>query len=98
MKTDTPLFFNLIRPEQGYGGQRIKFYGATFSSKVNYYAKFGKLEPTQVIYRNPGLLEGEIPESDKIGPVPVSIVTKEGNLLCHVMRRFMHIGRGGENA
>ena len=93
-----PLFFNLIVPQQGYSNQRIKFYGAIFFRTVDYYAKFGELEPTPLIYRNPGLLEGEVPERDKIGPVPVSIVTKEGNLLCHGTQRFVYIGRDRKNA
>lgn len=93
-----PLFFNLILPQQGYSSQRIKFYGATFSPTVDFYARFGELEPTPLIYRNPGLLEGEVPERDKTGPVPVSIVTKEGYLLCYVMQRFVYIGRDRKNA
>ena len=86
------LYFNLIVPQQGHSGQRIKFYGATFSPIVDYYAKFGELESTPFIFRNPGLLEGEVPERDKTGPVPVSIVTKEGYFLCYVTQRFVYIG------
>ena len=93
-----PLVLNLIKSKRGYGGQRIKFYGATFIPTVEYYAKFGELEPTLLTYRNAGLLEGEVPERDKIGPVAVSIVTKEGHLRCYDMKRFVYIGRDGKNA
>lgn len=93
-----PLFFIAIDPKRGYGGQVIEFYGVTFSSTVDCYAKFGELEPTQVTYLNAGLLEGEVPERDKIGPVPVSIVAKEGNSLYHIMRRFVYIARDCRNA
>ncbi len=96
--SSAPLYFNLIVPQQGYSGQRIKFYGATFSPTVDYYAKFGELEPTPFMYRNPGLLEGEVPERDKTGPVAVCIVTKEGNFLCYTMQRFVYIGRDRKNA
>lgn len=92
------LFFNKIVPNQGYGGQRIEFYGATFSPGLKYYARFGKLKPTPLIYLNPGLLEGLIPEWDKIGSVSVSIVTEEGHLLCLSMCRFVYISHDCKNA
>ena len=91
-------FFNEIVPNQGYGGQTIKFYGAPFSPGVKYYAKFGKLKPTPLTYLNPGLLEGLIPEWDKTGPVPISIVTEEGHLLCLSKRRFSYISHHCKNA
>lgn len=93
-----PLVLNLIAPEQGYGGQRIRFYGAIFSQRVDYYAKFGELEPTLLIRRNAGLLEGVVPERDRIGPVAVSIVTKEGHLLCNDTYVFVYIGQDRKNA
>lgn len=93
-----PLCFNAIVPERGYGGQAIQFYGAPFSSTVDYYVKFGELEPTKVIRRNAGLLAGVVPERGKIGPVPVDIVTREGNLLCRVRHRFDYIARGCKDA
>lgn len=88
-----PVWFNLTVPDKGYSGQFISFYGADFSSTVNYYAKFGELEPTLLFRQNPGLLEGAVPEWDKDGPVPVNIVTKEGIPLCRNKRRFVYIGR-----
>ena len=93
-----PLILNAIVPKRGYGGQVIKFYGATFSLTVDYYAKFGELNPTHLFYRNAGLLEGAVPESNILGPVRVSIVTKEGNSLCDVMHRFVYIARDCRNA
>ena len=93
-----PLVFNLVVPERGCGGQRIKFYGATFSPAVDYYAKFGELEPTPFFYRNAGLLVGEVPERDRIGTVSVRIVSKEGHLLCYDMHQFTYIGRDRKNA
>ena len=93
-----PLVLNLIAPERGYSGQCIKFYGATFSRTVDYYAKFGELEPTSLICRNAGLLEGEVPERDRTGQVAVSIVTKEGHLLCNDTHRFVYIGHDRKNA
>ena len=93
-----PLIFNDINPNRGYGGQSIKFYGGAFSPTVDYYAKFGELEPTPLSYQNAYLLEGEVPERDKIGPVTVSIVTKEGTALCHYMHRFVYIDHDRKNA
>ena len=93
-----PLILNTIGPKRGYGGQVIKFYGATFSLTVDYYAKFGELKPTHLFYQNAGLLEGDVPERDKLGPVLVSIVTKEGNSLCHDMHQFVYIARDCRNA
>jgi len=94
----TQLFFNRIWPEQGYGGQRIKFYGATFYPNVDYYAKFGKLGPIPIFFRNHGLLEGRVPKREKIGPVAVSLVNKEGNLVCWEMRPFEYVDRDYKNA
>jgi len=94
----TPLLFNGIDPNRGYGGQNIRFYGCVFSPTVDYYAKFGELEPIPVIYRNAGLLEGEVPENHKTGQVSVSITNQEGDALCHNMRRFVYIDRDRKNA
>jgi len=92
------LLFNGIDPTRGCGGESVKFYGGMFSPMVDYYAKFGELEPTPVIYRNACLLEGEVPDRDKAGQVSVSIVTKEGVALCHDMHRFVYIDRDRKHA
>jgi hypothetical protein len=92
------LLFNGVDPNRGYGGQPIKFYGVMFSPTADYYAKFGQLEPTSLIYRNAGLLEGEVPECDETGPVSVSIVTKDGYTMCAEMRRFVYLDRDLKNA
>ena len=88
-----PLFFNSFNPDRGYAGQRIEIYGAIFSPKVKYYAKFGELEPRLFTYCNPGLLSGWVPESDESGPVSIGIFTKEGYPLCWSRLPFVYISR-----
>ena len=94
----SPLLFVGITPNRGYGGQSVKFYGGAFSQTVQYYAKFGELEPTPMTYRCACLLEGEVPERDTTGPVAVSIVNKEGYAQCHTMQRFVYIDKKRKDA
>ena len=89
----TTLLLNGLDPKRGYGGQNIRFYGCVFSPTVNYYAKFGALEPIPVSYQNACLLEGEVPENHKTGQVSVSITNQEGHALSHNMRQFVYIDR-----
>ena len=93
----TPLVFNRVHPGERYGGQAISLLGAPFSLEVNYYAKFGDLEPILLYAQNPGLLEGLVPKMVKTGEVPVRIVNQEGDPLCDEVRSFRYIGCGCEN-
>ena len=95
--SSTPLVFNLVHPDRGYGGQDIELLGARFSLEVNYYAKFGDLEPTLFFRKNPGSLLGVVPKMVNTGPVPVIIVTQEGVPLCHSALSFTYIGYECEN-
>jgi hypothetical protein len=90
-------FFNLILPDRGYVGQTVRLYGATFSRSMNYYAKFGELEPTPLAWQNTGLLEGWVPERDETGPVFVRIIDGEGISVCNGPRRFVYVGHDRKN-
>lgn len=94
MTISVPHLFKNVVPNRGCENERVELYGCVFSPTVDYYAKFGELEPTRFLYQDAATLEGVVPERGETGRVSVSIVTKEGVALYPEMHMFTYIDRG----